>query len=445
MKRHVQKPGVRKWAGEDLIELQSESLKVLDGFFAEYGPAVVQGCVATKTGSTYKVSAGLVAIEGTDAEGNDTLKVVPFRGAEGVALPLYLTLAWETREREYKNAEVKPVAYDYYAKPSSVKPTSGKYFTLSESGTKRFTDAIQDSDHRFLTDAERTAWNDKVSSATYTAAMSEKSDKATSFVEARGIIQYKDLDTYVNRPSGTYRIPSPDGQSVFMLSVLRHPDISASSLEILHNYSMDIFKWRSSIDSNRYSPWRDIYHSGNSNPNTQLLPAGYDVNLLQTTGTYNIDRASNAPAPGWFYYDIIKHSTGGNWVSQTAYSFGASNIPNRIFHRNGTHESSWTPWVELLHTGNVVSCVWAGVINTGSGALSNFSGGLGVTIYPNYDSCILECSQAGVYSISVSSTDAMRTVGAVIRGDKRSFAITTTSATKTPAPMDVNVQIFKVG
>lgn len=27
MKRHIQQPGVRQWAGEDLIELQAEPLK----------------------------------------------------------------------------------------------------------------------------------------------------------------------------------------------------------------------------------------------------------------------------------------------------------------------------------------------------------------------------------------------------------------------------------
>ena len=38
MKRHFQTVGVRNWAGDDLVELQSEPLAALDAFFSECGP-----------------------------------------------------------------------------------------------------------------------------------------------------------------------------------------------------------------------------------------------------------------------------------------------------------------------------------------------------------------------------------------------------------------------
>lgn len=44
MKRHVQEPGVRKWSGNDLLELQGEGLTIADGFFSQYGNCVICGC-----------------------------------------------------------------------------------------------------------------------------------------------------------------------------------------------------------------------------------------------------------------------------------------------------------------------------------------------------------------------------------------------------------------
>ena len=39
MKRHVQFPGIRKWSGDDLMELQGEGLSIADRFFSQYGAA----------------------------------------------------------------------------------------------------------------------------------------------------------------------------------------------------------------------------------------------------------------------------------------------------------------------------------------------------------------------------------------------------------------------
>ena len=54
MKRHVQYQGIRKWSGDDLLELQSEPLRVLDNFFAQWGNCVICGCVP----SDNAISAG---------------------------------------------------------------------------------------------------------------------------------------------------------------------------------------------------------------------------------------------------------------------------------------------------------------------------------------------------------------------------------------------------
>lgn len=156
MKRHTQQPGIRQWAGEDLLELQSEPLKALDGFFEEYGPCVIKGCHLTDNGdSTYNLSPGLVALAGTDAAGAATFKVVPFSGIDAMPLPVYLTLIHSVVERPYINGQVKPIAYDYRAAVSAIRPESGEYLELSADSIPRFVDVIQNADHRFFTDAER--------------------------------------------------------------------------------------------------------------------------------------------------------------------------------------------------------------------------------------------------------------------------------------------------
>ena len=156
MKRHIQQPGVRQWAGDDLIELQAEPMKAIDSFFAEYGPCIIQGCqVADNEDGTYDISSGLLALAGIDANGNDTFKVVPFSGIASVPLPVYFTLAYSTIERSYLDGQVKPIAYNYRAEMATVRP-AGEYLELSEDCIPRFVDVIQcDASHRFFTDTER--------------------------------------------------------------------------------------------------------------------------------------------------------------------------------------------------------------------------------------------------------------------------------------------------
>lgn len=171
MKRHVQQTGVRKYYGDDLIELQSEPLKALEAFFAEYGACILQGCEITESGGgTYDVAAGLVALEADDPQGVRRVMAMPFAGAQGVSLPLYLTAQSQTISRAYGNGEVKPIAYAYAAQAVGVQPAEGTpYLTLTTGGGNRFVDAMQDALHRFITDAERRGWNEKLNSSDYTA------------------------------------------------------------------------------------------------------------------------------------------------------------------------------------------------------------------------------------------------------------------------------------
>lgn len=160
MKRHLQKTGVRKFFGQDLVDLQAEPLKALDTFFAQYGACIVQGCeVEPLENDTFNIASGLVAIEATDPETNMTaIKVMPFGGAEGVALPLYLTAKITIEERVYVDGKVKPVAYDFQAVASGVELQT-PFITISAESNNRFVDVLQDDKHSFITATERNKWN----------------------------------------------------------------------------------------------------------------------------------------------------------------------------------------------------------------------------------------------------------------------------------------------
>lgn len=162
MKRHVQQTGIRDWYGADILDLQGESLKVIDGLLSQYGAFVVSGCQVTANDSRFNVAAGIVALKGTDPEGQPVSIAVPFEGVVDKALPLYLTMTCEVVQDQYNDGNTKPIAYNYKAVASSLQPGSGvSYIEIKQTGTLRFTDAIQDAMHRFITDTERTVWNAK--------------------------------------------------------------------------------------------------------------------------------------------------------------------------------------------------------------------------------------------------------------------------------------------
>lgn len=160
MKEHVQTTGIRQWAGEDFIELQAEPLKAIEGFLKEYGSCIVEGCKVTDKGDgSYNISSGMLALQGINAGNSSSFKIVPFSGIEGTVLPVYFTLAYSVVERPYMDGKVKPIAYDYRAAVSAVKPENIPYIELSKDNPLRFIDVIQDTTHRFMTDVERKKLN----------------------------------------------------------------------------------------------------------------------------------------------------------------------------------------------------------------------------------------------------------------------------------------------
>lgn len=137
MKRHVQYPGVRKWSGNDLLELQGEGLSISDQFFSQYGDCIICGCEVNGGG----ITAGLVSIGGM---------VLPLDAVETVEVfPVYLVEGEEHFQREYADDVVRDIAVRHYAKAVQAKPGSGNYIEITEDGAATFFDKLQAS---WLTD-----------------------------------------------------------------------------------------------------------------------------------------------------------------------------------------------------------------------------------------------------------------------------------------------------
>lgn len=145
MKEHFQDYGARKWAGDDLIELQSEPLAALQALVSPYAPCIVSGCEThADDGGGYTVSAGLVALPGKDVKGNDCVKIVR---TDSIAMAdnnqvCYLTLQHQTLTRTYGDGTSKAIAYNYVAQQTTIKPEDTPYLEIAANGGQRLVDTL---------------------------------------------------------------------------------------------------------------------------------------------------------------------------------------------------------------------------------------------------------------------------------------------------------------
>lgn len=145
MKEHFQDYGARKWAGDDLIELQSEPLAALQALVSPYAPCIVSGCeTRADDGGGYTVSAGLVALPGKDVKGNDCVKIVR---TDSIAMAdnnqvCYLTLQHQTLTRTYGDGTSKAIAYNYVAQQTTIKPEDAPYLEIAANGGRRLVDTL---------------------------------------------------------------------------------------------------------------------------------------------------------------------------------------------------------------------------------------------------------------------------------------------------------------
>lgn len=386
MKRQTQTVGVRKWAGDDLVSLQSETLKALDAFFAEYGPCVIQGCeitVSADGSGTYDVAEGLVALMADDQQGGQRVMVMPFPGAEGVALPLYLTAAVETISEAYGDGKVKPIAYSYKATAVGAEPGEDvPYMTLTEAGGNRFVDVVQDDGHRFITDNERAKWNailqqakeyaDSVASTGSAAALrsakeytDQREEAILAEVDTRDDEMLKAAKAYVETVLAAYVGSAPetlDTLQELAAALGNDPNFSATVMQMIGErvtteaMNAALSKYLplagGDITGNLSVGGNAVWHAGNLKLSELLSYLG-DANAgsklsAKMNGYGYAYQGSESPTNG-SYITFGMPIDGGYTQAQILLTNGAS--PEMYFRYSyGTNQ--WSDWRKVWHAGN---------------------------------------------------------------------------------------------
>lgn len=93
-------------------------------------------------GSRYDIAPGLVVLEGPGANNATVKVVVPFAGITATALPVYLTLGYETETDVYNDGNVKPYCPYLQGRGDHRKP-AGSYVQITQAGVCGSSIAIQ--------------------------------------------------------------------------------------------------------------------------------------------------------------------------------------------------------------------------------------------------------------------------------------------------------------
>ncbi len=169
MKRQIQQLGVKRWFGDDLIDLQAEPLKAIEEFFKPYYSCILSGCKVKidEVDNRHKmITPGLVLFVWEEL-GQKHSVVAEFEGALGLPehFNRYLQLETEEITRQYDDGLTKPIAIYKKATIASTTP-SEPYIIITEDNENNpnFRDALQSSKYRFVSDAEKNYWNEKYDS-----------------------------------------------------------------------------------------------------------------------------------------------------------------------------------------------------------------------------------------------------------------------------------------
>ncbi|MDE6694490.1 MAG: hypothetical protein K2J57_01505, partial [Bacteroidales bacterium] len=119
MKEHVQEYGVRRWAGDDLVELQGEPLEAIQKMVEPYAPCIIQGCEVNA--AEKRIGSGMVALWELDENNQKKgVKIARFAGCVTEKFPVYLSLKCTPEERVYVDGKNKPIAHNYTAQETTV-------------------------------------------------------------------------------------------------------------------------------------------------------------------------------------------------------------------------------------------------------------------------------------------------------------------------------------
>lgn len=169
MKEQVQETGVRKWFGDDFINMQNELMSAFTAIVRDYGSSILSGCTVTDNGNgTLTLSDGWVfLLDSTGANGR--ICRVYQTTIITTSWPIYLVQASRDRTtiaaygRQYKDGSTKNIIVEYFANIQTTQPAHANYIEIDEYGqsNSNFFEAIQTASRRFVSDFEKSTWNNK--------------------------------------------------------------------------------------------------------------------------------------------------------------------------------------------------------------------------------------------------------------------------------------------
>jgi hypothetical protein len=149
MKQQVQKTGVRRWFGDDFVNMQKEIYEAITSIIKPAGNIVLNGVEVTALlGGTFKINAGVVALYNENKTRYEIARINEHFGLDSSAFPYYIVLDYEDYEtdgvaaygRSYVDGVTKNVIVDYKAKLQSSKPAHSNYIEITTDGGKTLSD-----------------------------------------------------------------------------------------------------------------------------------------------------------------------------------------------------------------------------------------------------------------------------------------------------------------
>jgi hypothetical protein len=139
MREFIQVAGVRRWHGDELIALQTETLLPLQKFFGEFGNCVLSGGKVIWNSPNFTLEETVFVCK--HADGFKIAKIAPVNFGVSPIYPMYLSITKNVVNKVYDDLNVKLAENNYSATISNVQPGAGLFITIPNgNGVARWQD-----------------------------------------------------------------------------------------------------------------------------------------------------------------------------------------------------------------------------------------------------------------------------------------------------------------
>ncbi len=187
---------------------------------------------------------------------------------------------------------------------------------------------IEDSSHRFVTDAEKTNWN---------SAVSHKSDTVKHITNTERSLWNtvtKKVDKVTGRGLSTNDYTTAEKNKLASLKNYSHPSTHPATMIVEDSNH----KFVTQAEKNN---WNSKAPGGYGIGGTAKDISNQNLNNYINSGFYRGYNMANAPTDDWYYIEVIQHAS--TWVLQIATRL---HTDLRFFRRNSS--GTWQAWKKIL-------------------------------------------------------------------------------------------------